>query len=97
VAYRRHIAALVYTGMCASWRGDRAARVGDVDSERCIIRISSPELSVRGHRRTDRAVPEESVPGEAPLIGALRRYAKDAARRQQPDELMFAGSGRRAH
>jgi integrase len=67
-----------------------ALRVGHVDFEHGIIRVSrslSPgqrgeliEQSPKGHKSR-----------EVPLIDALRPYAEQAARGEQPSDLLFSG------
>ena len=86
--YRRYIAALVYTGMRAG--EGTALRVGDVDFERGIIRISR-SLSPGKHGELIEQSPKSHKSREVPLIDALRPCAEEAARGKQPNELLFAG------
>ncbi len=88
--YRRYVAALVYTGMRA---GEATAlRVGDVDFERGIIRVSR-SLSPGKHGELVEQSPKSHKSREVPLIAALRPYAEQAARGKTLDELLFAGPG----
>ena len=88
--YRRYVAALVYTGMRA---GEATAlRVGDVDFERGVIRVSR-SLSPGKHGELVEQSPKSHKSREVPLIAALRPYAEQAARGKTLDELLFAGPG----
>lgn len=86
--YRRYVAALVYTGMRA---GEATAlRVGDVDFERGIIRISR-SLSPGKHGELVEQSPKSHKFREVPLIEALRPYAEESSRGKQAEDLLFAG------
>jgi integrase len=87
-AYRSYVAALVYTGMRA---GEATAlRVGDVDFERGIIRVSR-SLSPGQRGELIEQTPKSHKSREVPLIDALRPYAERAARGKRPSALLFAG------
>ena len=76
-AYRGYLAALVYTGMRA---GEATAlRVGDVDFERGIIRVSR-SLSPGQRGELIEQSPKSHKSRDVPLIDALRPYAEAAAR-----------------
>lgn len=86
--YRRYVAALVYTGMRA---GEATAlRVGDVDFERRIVRISR-SLSPGKHGELVEQSPKSHKSREVPLIEALRPFAEVASRGKQADDLLLAG------
>ncbi|WP_448811064.1 tyrosine-type recombinase/integrase [Agromyces bauzanensis] len=87
-AYRGYLAALVYTGMRA---GEATAlRVGDVDFERGIIRVSR-SLSPGQRGELIEQSPKSHKFRDVPLIDALRPYAEAAARGKQSSDLLFAG------
>ncbi|MFD4421880.1 tyrosine-type recombinase/integrase [Agromyces sp. NPDC058484] len=87
-AYRGYLAALVYTGMRA---GEATAlRVGDVDFERGIIRVSR-SLSPGQRGELIEQSPKSHKSRDVPLIDALRPYAEAAARGKQASDLLFAG------
>ncbi|GAA1440707.1 tyrosine-type recombinase/integrase [Leifsonia poae] len=87
-AYRGYLAALVYTGMRA---GEATAlRVGDVDFERGIIRVSR-SLSPGQRGELIEQSPKSHKSRDVPLIDALRPYAETAARGKQGSDLLFAG------
>lgn len=87
--YRRYLAALVYTGMRA---GEATAlRVGDVDFERGIIRVSR-SLSPGMRGELIEQSPKSHKSREVPLINALRPYAEAAARGKRPNDLLFDGA-----
>lgn len=67
-------------------------RVGDVDFERGVIRVSRP-LSPGKHGELVVQSPKSHKSREVPLIAALRPYAEQAAIGKLPDELLFAGPG----
>jgi integrase len=86
--YRRYLAALVYTGMRA---GEATAlRVGDVDFERGIIRVSR-SLSPGQRGELIEQSPKSHKFRDVPLIDALRPYAEAAARGKRASDLLFDG------
>jgi integrase len=87
--YRRYLAALVYTGMRA---GEATAlRVGDVDFERGIIRVSR-SLSPGMRGELIEQSPKSHKFRDVPLIDALRPYAEEAARGKRASDLLFDGA-----
>ena len=86
--YRRYLAALVYTGMRA---GEATAlRVGDVDFERGIIRVSR-SLSPGQRGELIEQSPKSHKFRDVPLINALRPYAEEAAQGKAAGDLLFDG------
>ncbi|WP_312855060.1 tyrosine-type recombinase/integrase [Agromyces agglutinans] len=67
-----------------------ALRVGDVDFERGIIRVSR-SLSPGQRGELIEQSPKSHKSREVPLIDALRPYAERAARGKQPSDLLFSG------
>lgn len=87
--YRRYLAALVYTGMRA---GEATAlRVGDVDFERGIIRVSR-SLSPGQRGELIEQSPKSHKFRDVPLIDALRPFAEEAARGKRVSDLLFDGA-----